>query len=144
MNVLIVDDSAIMRAMILRTLRLSGLPLADVHQAGDGLAALEILAAHPIDLTLLDLSMPGMRGDELLEHIRRAPATRSLPVLVVSSEQASARPEQIRALGAEFLAKPFTPEALGAAVRRLTGAGDAPYTGAGVGTGAVGSGELDF
>jgi two-component system chemotaxis response regulator CheY len=64
MNVLIVDDSAVMRAMILKTLRLSGLSLGAAHQAGDGSTALRLLSEHQIDLALLDLSMPGMRGDD--------------------------------------------------------------------------------
>jgi len=120
MNVLIVDDSAVMRTMILKTLKLSGLPLGVVHQAGDGATALSILAEHQVDLVLLDLSMPGMRGDELIERIRDNPATRDLRILVVSSDRSPARLEKVESSGAEFLPKPFTPEELSAAVLQLT------------------------
>jgi two-component system chemotaxis response regulator CheY len=138
MNVLIVDDSAVMRAMLQKVLRLIGMEMGTIHQAGNGQAALSVLAEQAVDLVLLDLSMPIMRGDEVLERLRQDPATAALPVLVISSEQAPSRIEQVRAWGAEFLAKPFTPEALRAAVLRLTGAGDEPSAG------PVAAGRSDF
>lgn len=123
MNVLIVDDSAVMRTMILKTLKLSGLPLGAVHQAGDGSTALSILAEHQVNLVLLDLNMPGMRGDELIERIRDNPATSDLRILVISSDRSPARLEQVGASGAAYLPKPFTPEGLSAAVHQLAGRG---------------------
>ena len=47
-NVLVVDDSAVMRAMLVRVLRMSGLPLGTVYEAGDGARALDLLAAHDV------------------------------------------------------------------------------------------------
>ena len=56
LNVLVVDDSAVMRSMLIRTLRLSGLPLTNVYQAGNGAEALASLAAHEVDLALVSRS----------------------------------------------------------------------------------------
>lgn len=112
LNVLIVDDSAVMRAVIMKTLGMSGVPLGELHQAGNGEQALEILAAQPVDLVMLDISMPVMRGDEMLERVRAMPGHEELPVVVVSSERSGERIDRMKALGAEFVCKPFAPEEL--------------------------------
>lgn len=124
LNVLVVDDSAVMRAMVIRTLRMSGLPIGEVHEAGDGRAGLELLDAEWIDLVMLDISMPVMRGEEMLCRIRANPATAALPVVVVTSERAGERVDALRAMGAEVVHKPFTPEHLGTTIRTLTGITD--------------------
>jgi two-component system, chemotaxis family, chemotaxis protein CheY len=109
-NVLVVDDSAVMRAIMLKTLGMSGLPLGSVHQAADGAAALALLQEHEIDLVMLDISMPVMRGDEMLEQLRMLPHGATLPVIVVSSERSTERMQRMQQLGALFLQKPFAPE----------------------------------
>ncbi|MBI1808959.1 MAG: response regulator [Gemmatimonadetes bacterium] len=124
LNVLIVDDSAVMRTMVLRTLRLSGLPLGEVHEAPDGQAGLEVLQAHWVDLVLLDLNMPRMNGEELLGEIRGNPETASVAVIVVSTEGSDARIALIHKLGAGFVHKPFRPEQLRAEILQLTGMQD--------------------
>ncbi len=121
-NVLLIDDSAVMRAMILKSLGMSGIPLGAVHQASNGAEGLELLQQHAIDLVMLDISMPGMRGDEMLEQMRSAPATEEVPVLVISSERATERVARMEALGAVYLPKPFLPEQLREVVLELTGA----------------------
>ena len=122
LNVMIVDDSAVMRAMIVRTLRTSRLPLREIHEAGEGVHALALLDAHWIDLALVDLNMPGMSGEELIEEIRSNPATADLAILVISAEDRESRLTWIRERGAAFLQKPFTLDAFRAEVQRLTGA----------------------
>ena len=67
LNVLVVDDSAVMRAMIIKTLRLSGLPLGEVHEAANGQEGLGTLDEHWIDLVLVDINMPVMNGEEMIE-----------------------------------------------------------------------------
>lgn len=71
LNVLVVDDSAVMRGIIIKTLRLSGLPLSDVHQAANGEEGLKMLDQHWVDLVMVDINMPVMNGEEMLD---RAPA----------------------------------------------------------------------
>lgn len=121
-NVLLIDDSAVMRAMILKSLEMSGVPLGAVHQASNGTEGLAALGEQAIDLVMLDISMPGMRGDEMLEQVRAAPATADLPVIVISSERTTERVARMEALGAIYLPKPFLPEQLRDIVIDVTGA----------------------
>ncbi|MGH7444485.1 MAG: response regulator [Longimicrobiales bacterium] len=121
-NVLLIDDSAVMRAMILKSLQMSGLPLGVVYQAADGAEGLALLQKHWVDLVMLDISMPGMSGDEMLEAMRAEPALVAMPVLVVTSERATERVARMQELGAVHLNKPFLPEQLRDIVLELTGA----------------------
>jgi two-component system chemotaxis response regulator CheY len=123
-NVLVVDDSAVMRTMVIKTLRLSGVPVGEVFQAANGEEGLDALRANWIDLVLLDLNMPQMNGEELLAEIRSHPDTASVAVIVVSTEGSEARIKRIKDLGAEFVHKPFRPEELRAVIRDLTGVSD--------------------
>jgi two-component system chemotaxis response regulator CheY len=125
LNVLVVDDSAVMRAMIIKTLRLSGLPLHDIHEASHGEEGLHMLAQHWIDLVLLDLNMPVMNGEEMLTRVRQSPETADMPVIVVSTEGSETRIAALRQQGVEFVHKPFTPEKLRETVMRMTGVSDA-------------------
>jgi two-component system chemotaxis response regulator CheY len=121
LNVLIVEDSAVMRAMIVRTLRVSRLPLGEIHEVANGEEALEALEDHWIDLALVDLNMPVMDGQVLIDRIRAMRHLESLPVVVVSTEGSEQRIEAIRATGARFVRKPFTPETLRHEIVQLTG-----------------------
>lgn len=139
-NVLVVDDSEVMRAMVARVLRLSGLPLGEVFQAGDGASGLRILAEQWVDLALIDINMPVMSGEEMLERVRADPETRDLGVVVVSTESSDTRIERLRALGAAFVHKPFTPETLREAILDVTGVSDEQLAGHTLAEG----GEYDF
>ncbi len=123
-NVLVVDDSAVMRTMVIKTLRLSGVPVGDVYQAANGEEGLDRLRDHWVDLVLLDLNMPQMNGEELLAEVRSNPDTASVAVIVVSTEGSEARIKRVKELGAEFVHKPFRPEELRAVIRDLTGVSD--------------------
>ena len=124
LNVLIVDDSAVMRTMVLRTLKLSGVAIGEVYQAADGQAGLECIQEHWVDLVLLDLNMPRMNGEELLGEIRGNPETANVAVIVVSTEGSESRINLIHRLGAGFVHKPFHPEQLRAIILQLTGLTD--------------------
>lgn len=84
LNVLVVDDSAVMHAMIMKTLRLCGLTLNEIYEAGNGEEALHMLEHHWIDLMLLDINMPVMNGNDVLQYLRHNPATADLPRRQVS------------------------------------------------------------
>jgi two-component system chemotaxis response regulator CheY len=124
-DLLIVDDSVVMRKMLIRSLEMSGLSIDIVHEAGDGLEALRILASHEVDLVLVDINMPGMSGDELIDRIRADARTAALPIVVVSTERSSTRVESFARRGAGYVAKPFTPEQLRGVVLSALGAPDA-------------------
>lgn len=121
LEVLVVDDNRIMRDMVARSVAMSGLPIASIRQAADGRQALEALRAAWTDLVLLDLNMPVMDGETFLRELRGDTALRDTLVVVVSTESSGARVERLRELGAGFVHKPFTPEALVAEVHRLIG-----------------------
>lgn len=124
LSILIVDDSAVMRAMIRRTLALGGLSIGAVAEAGNGAEALEALAAAPCDLLILDLNMPVMNGEELITRVREHPCSAALPIVVVSTESSETRVEALRARGVSFVHKPFTPAGLAGEILRLTGSSD--------------------
>lgn len=121
-NVLVVDDSAVMRAMVQKILGMTGVPLGRIHEAGDGESAFAKLKAEEIDLLMLDISMPVMRGDHMLALLRTDAELADLPVIVVSSERSGERIEQVQRLGAHYIAKPFLPEQLREVILEATGA----------------------
>ena len=123
-NVLVVDDSAVMRTMIIRTLNMTGVEIGEVYQAGNGREALDVLEDQWVDLALVDINMPLMNGEELIEHVRENPLTRDLSIIVVSTESSEARINLIKRQGAEFVHKPFTPEALRQTILGVTGVTD--------------------
>ncbi len=111
MRALVVDDSKPSRSIVVRTLRDLRF---DCAEAADGAEALAALAAAPRpDLVTINWQMPVMDGLELVRRLRGGPATRGLKLLMVSSEADPARIATALAAGADdYLAKPFTPEAL--------------------------------
>jgi two-component system, chemotaxis family, chemotaxis protein CheY len=121
LNVLVVDDSAVMRAMIIKTLRLCGIPIGEVHQAGNGKEGLEVLESHWVDLVLVDINMPVMNGEEMIEKLRANPDTASLAVIVVSTDGSQTRIDMMQRKGAGFVHKPFTPEILRDTIISTTG-----------------------
>jgi two-component system, chemotaxis family, chemotaxis protein CheY len=122
LNVLVVDDSPIMRKMVIRVLGMSGLPIERVHEACEGREALDVLARERgINLGLFDVNMPVLNGEDLVKQIRSEPATASLPVVMVSTEGSLERIERLKKLGAAFVRKPFGPEALLDAIINATG-----------------------
>ena len=79
-KILLVDDDPGARLMMRSLLEKEGF---DVHEAGEGAKALELLKADPsFSLLILDLSMPGMDGREVLDKIRGSVDTAALPVLI--------------------------------------------------------------
>jgi two-component system, chemotaxis family, chemotaxis protein CheY len=123
LRILVVDDSTIMRKMVIRVLGMSGLPVEAVHEARHGREALELLGCEPaINLGLFDVNMPVLNGEELLVNVRSNPKLSGLPVVMVSTEGSLKRIERLKELGAAFIRKPFGPEALLDAIIDATGA----------------------
>ncbi|MEJ5358160.1 MAG: response regulator [Desulfobacterales bacterium] len=120
-NVLIVDDSGVMRAMIRKAIELSGLSLGEVHQAENGRAGLEILESSWIDLVLVDINMPVMNGEEMIAAMHAREDFRSIPTVVVSTEGSRSRIERLETSGVRFIHKPFSPEKLRDTLRDLLG-----------------------
>jgi two-component system chemotaxis response regulator CheY len=122
LRILVVDDSPVMRKMVIRTLNMSGLPIEAVHEATQGREALDVLAREEgINLGLFDVNMPVLNGEELVMLVRAEPKTAALPVVMVSTEGSAERIERLKRLGAAFVRKPFGPEALLDAIISATG-----------------------
>jgi two-component system chemotaxis response regulator CheY len=122
LNVLVVDDSAVMRRMIIKTLGLCGIPLGEIHQAGNGKEGLEVLDRSWVDLILVDINMPVMTGEEMVAKLRESPELRDIAVIVISTDGSADRIEMMQRQGAGFVHKPFTPELLRDTIVRTTGA----------------------
>lgn len=121
LNVLIVDDSGVMRAMILKTLRMTGLPLGEIFQAGNGQEGLEALNANWVDLVIADINMPVMNGEEMIDRMKEQNETRDIPTVVVSTEGSETRIERLQGKGVQFVHKPFSPETIRDTIVEITG-----------------------
>jgi DNA-binding NarL/FixJ family response regulator len=122
MRVLLVDDHPVVRKGMKAILE-DHLPQVTVAEAGDGDGALAVLAgAEKFDAVVLDLSMPGRSGIDLLAEIKhREPA---LPVLIMSlhgEEQFAVR--ALRAGASGYLTKAAAPDQLVAAIQKITRGG---------------------
>ena len=108
---LIVDDSAVIRAMVARAVKLSGTGVSWILEAANGQDALTILATVKVHLVLSDMHMPEMGGAELIERMQQQPNLRQIPVVIVSAEPSTQRMEELCTHGARgYLQKPFKPE----------------------------------
>lgn len=106
MNILIVDDDKLIR-MFFQSL-LSKKLACTIVEAGNGLDALLYLENNPVELILLDISMPIMDGLELLKIIRSTPAISSIPVIVMSSSDEKNIVIKLIQLGiSDYILKPF-------------------------------------
>lgn len=110
LNVLIVDDSNVMRTMVRKTMQMSGLPLGAVYEAANGQEGLDLLGEHWVDLIIADINMPVMNGEEMITKIRSNPETRDMAIIVISTEGSATRIERLLEKGVTFIKKPFTPE----------------------------------
>ncbi len=113
LDVLVVDDSDLIRTMILKTLRMAQVPLGAEYQAGNGREALDILQDNWVDLVLTDINMPVMDGLEMVSLMRKSEELAGIPVIIVSTEGAPQRIAELEAVGiSAYVRKPFTPEKL--------------------------------
>ncbi len=112
LNVLIVDDSVVMRTMLKRCLAMAELNLGELCEASNGHEALGVLERHWIDVVIADINMPVMNGEELIGRMRELPEHAKTPVIVVSTEGSQTRIERLENKGVTFIRKPFRPEAI--------------------------------
>jgi two-component system chemotaxis response regulator CheY len=82
-NILIVDDSKTVQAVIEKTLRLSEIEIGNIYHAGNGKEALELLRNNWIDLVLTDINMPIMTGVELIDEMNRDDLLKTTPIVII-------------------------------------------------------------
>lgn len=111
LNVLVVDDSAAIRKILLRVLSQTDLPVEKVHEASDGVEALKIMNSDKVNLVLSDVNMPNMDGLELLTTVRANVQWKAVPVIMITTEGSQAKVLEAVQLGANgYVRKPFTAE----------------------------------
>jgi two-component system, chemotaxis family, chemotaxis protein CheY len=107
MKILVVDDFSTMRRIVRNLLKELG--FSNVQEAEDGIDALKKLRAESFDFVVSDWNMPNMTGIELLREIRKDPALKHLPVLMVTAEAKKENIIEAAQAGASgYVVKPFT------------------------------------
>ncbi len=112
-NAMVIDDSAIMRKMVMRSLTESGLAEFAFMEAGDGREALERFDGEKVNMCFVDWNMPNMTGIEFVKAIR-ATQKRHIPIVMVTTESTVAKVEEaLDEAGVDcYIVKPFTVEIL--------------------------------
>jgi two-component system, chemotaxis family, chemotaxis protein CheY len=126
-NVLIVDDSATMRALIRKVLAISGFEVGGCFEGANGREALEILRDNWVDLILSDLHMPEMDGAAFLKVLRDHKLWRSIPVVLITTESRQDVLNPILEQGVQgYINKPFRPETVRQHLVNILGEAAAP------------------
>ncbi|MCD6533078.1 MAG: response regulator [Deltaproteobacteria bacterium] len=124
-NILVVDDSLSMRAIIKKVIAMSGFDVGEIAEAGNGLEALAKLEDFWADVVLSDIHMPEMDGIELLKKIKSDPLMASMPVVMITTESRDEVVSGALAMGAAgYIKKPFRPEDIKALLVEILGGED--------------------
>ncbi len=116
-TILLVDDSLSVRRILGETLRQAGFA---VKTASDGVEALEAIRETSLVAVITDLEMPRLNGYELIEHVRRLPQTRALPIMVITTRAGAKHAQLAARLGAtRYLSKPIEQAVLIAELRAM-------------------------
>lgn len=109
MKALVVDDSAVMRKVLIGAL--SRANITDVDQASDGVEAVEAVKNNDYDIILMDWNMPNMLGIDALKTIRAMGKT--MPIIMVTTEAEKSRVlEALKAGATNYVIKPFEPNTI--------------------------------
>ncbi|MFC6669818.1 response regulator [Marinobacterium aestuariivivens] len=116
-TVLVVDDSASLRGMVSFTLKQEGYEVVEAEHGRDALAK---AGSGGFDLVLTDVNMPVMDGIALCSELRRLPAFKFTPILMLTTESSPEMKDRGKTAGATgWLVKPFNPEKLIGTVKRV-------------------------
>lgn len=123
-RVLVVDDSATIRAVLGRMLEVDGY---EVARAVDGESALELARAQLPAMIFLDIVLPGMNGFSVLRSLRHDEATRHIPIVMISGNQQATEQFYVQRFGADdFISKPFGQVEVARSIDRLVRQGRLP------------------
>jgi len=112
-NIMVVDDSETMRAVVKKVVGMSGVAVGEFHEAENGKKALEVLDSSWVDVILSDINMPEMGGIELIRAIKGNEVLRHIPVIFITTEASQVRIDEATNLGAAgYIQKPFVPETI--------------------------------
>lgn len=117
-NILVIDDSTSVRQQVGETLRNAGFR---VDEATNGLQGKKAIEASPYACVICDVNMPLMNGIEMLEALEESESKQKLPIVMLTTEGSRVLIQKAKQAGASgWIVKPFNPELLVAAVRKLT------------------------
>jgi len=117
--VLVVEDSLSMRHVITTTLVSGGYK---VHEANNGIEALEVLSKKKVNIVISDVNMPEMDGISLVKKIKQLSEYKFLPIIMLTTETSRSKIEEGKAAGAKaWIVKPFDPKQLLHSVSILIG-----------------------
>ncbi len=123
-RVLIIDDSPTIVALLKRMLEQSGYIGLE---AGDGETGVTLALSADPDLIFLDIVLPGMNGFEALRRLRREPATRATPIIMISGNELATEQFYAQRIGADdFMKKPFSRSEVFARIEKLLDADKVP------------------
>lgn len=124
-NLMIVDDSGAMRAVIRKIVSLSGFKVDRCFEASNGREAMEMLSKDWVDVIISDINMPDVNGLELLNALKRDDLYKDIPVIMITTEGSRERMEDALAHGAKgFIKKPFLPADLKRILHEVMGVGE--------------------
>jgi two-component system chemotaxis response regulator CheY len=119
-KILIVDDSSTVRRQVETTLAGAGYAVIEAADGAQGLSAID--TQRDIALVICDLNMPNMGGLEMLMAVKADPRNARLPIVMLTSEAKADLIQQAKRGGAKgWVVKPFKPDQLLAAVRKIIG-----------------------
>ena len=109
-KILIVDDSALARAFMIRCVQISGIPECEFFESSNGLEVIEKLKdLHP-DLIITDMNMPKCDGIDLVKRVKANPKLSDVPIVIMTSAGNAQQRAELEELGVSaILSKPFTP-----------------------------------
>jgi two-component system chemotaxis response regulator CheY len=121
--ILVIDDSAMMRKIVLRTLKMAEIEFDQVFEAENGSEALTILRDSKVALVMCDINMPIMSGLEFLSKVKEENLAPGVPIVMVTTEGSEPQVKQALLSGAKgYIRKPFTLDHIKNNVRPLLAA----------------------
>ena len=123
-RVLVVDDSATIVALLKRMLQQNQFEVLEAYDAETGI---EIARREVPDLVFLDIVLPGMDGFNALRALRRDPATKDVPIIMISGNAQATEQFYVQRIGADdFMKKPFSRAEVFNRIEALLDADDIP------------------
>ena len=121
LNVMVLDDSAVMRKIVIRTLRQSGINVAEVLEGSSGQDGIQLLeAGHRPGLILSDVNMAGMDGITFVRNARKLVHQKTSKIVMITTESGQDKMREAMDAGANaYLTKPFTPEQVAESLKLL-------------------------
>lgn len=119
-NALIVDDSGVMRKIVMRNLRNTNIHFDYIFEAGDGLEGLKVLETNEVAVIFSDVNMPNMNGLEMVKKIGEKFGKGKIKIVMVTTDGAEETINEAMSYGAAgYIKKPFTPEQMVAYLQDL-------------------------